>query len=174
MEDKTMTERDILSLAKETVGVLRRAGLRLAAAESCTGGLISKLITDVPGASDVFWGGIVSYSNDVKMSVLGVPRETLAEYGAVSRQTALLMADGALTACGADIAVSTTGIAGPGGGTKEKPVGTVWVAISCEKRREAHLLTHTEDAGRDAIRLMTAAYVLRLISETVAIGYGEV
>ncbi len=159
--------------AAEAVDALRRANLRLATAESCTGGLIAKLITDIPGASDVFVGSVVSYSNDVKSSLLGVPEDVLRERGAVSRETALYMADGARRACHADIAVSTTGIAGPGGGTKEKPVGTVWVAVSCEKRREAHLLAHTEDAGREAIRLATAEYVLRLIYETAEIGYGE-
>lgn len=174
MDIRAITERDVLRRAAEAVDALHRAGLRLATAESCTGGLIAKLITDIPGSSDVFWGGIVSYSNDVKKAILGVPEKILSEHGAVSRETALLMADGALDACCVDIAVSTTGIAGPGGGTKEKPVGTVWVAVSCEKRREAHLLSHTENAGREAIRLATADYVLRLISETVAIGYGEI
>lgn len=162
-----MTESEVFTAAKETVAALARAGLRLSLAESCTGGLIAKLITDVPGASDVFWGSIVSYSNEVKMSVLGVSPYTLAEHGAVSGECALEMADGSRRVCHSDIAVSVTGIAGPGGGTPEKPVGTVWVGISCDKHRGAHLLRHAETLGREDIRLMTAEHVLRLISETV-------
>lgn len=169
-----MTGDEVFTAAKEAVGALARAGLRLSLAESCTGGLIAKLITDVPGASEVFWGGVVSYSNEVKMSVLGVSPGTLAVHGAVSGECALEMADGARRVCHADIAVSVTGIAGPDGGTPEKPVGTVWVGISCDKRREAHLLRHTETSGRDEIRLMTAKHVMHLIRETAGIGYDEV
>ena len=166
-----MTERGINTAAASTVKALSSAGLRLATAESCTGGLIAKLITDIPGSSDVFSGGIVSYANEVKMSVLGVRAETLASHGAVSEKTALEMADGARHVCGADIAISTTGIAGPGGGTPEKPVGTVWIAISHGGSCEAHRLRHPEDAGRDEIRNETAKKVLELITKTIETQY---
>lgn len=102
----------------------------LATAESCTGGLISKRITDVPGASAVFECGIVSYSNRIKSKVLGVREETLKAYGAVSEQTAREMAEGALRVSGADLAVSVTGIAGPDADGTDKPVGLVYIALS--------------------------------------------
>ncbi len=161
-----LTEPEVCALAASALDAVRRASLRLATAESCTGGLVAKLITDIPGASDVFVGSVVSYSNEVKSSVLGVPEDVLRRHGAVSRETALLMADGARRVCRADIAVSTTGIAGPGGGTAEKPVGTVWVAVSCGGMRDAGLVPRTEGAGREDVRLATAEYALRLIRDT--------
>ncbi len=168
-----MSEHEISDFARELVMLLASRGMTLATAESCTGGLISKLITDIPGSSDVFTGGVVSYSNEVKKALLGVPEETLRQHGAVSEATALYMADGARHACMADIAVSATGIAGPGGGTPEKPVGTVWVAISCEKDRRAILLPlpYPECAGREAIRLATAEFLIRLVCETLKTQY---
>ena len=166
-----MTGDGITESARRVVGLLSRSGLTLSTAESCTGGLIAKLITDIPGSSEVFGGGVVSYSNEVKMSVLGVRSETLAAHGAVSEEVALEMADGARRVCGGDIAVSTTGVAGPGGGTPEKPVGTVWIAVSWGDRHEAHLLRHPEEAGRDGIRQMTARFVLDLITETIITQY---
>ncbi|MBQ5545735.1 MAG: CinA family protein [Clostridia bacterium] len=123
-------------LSEETVNVLRRSGWKLATVESCTGGLISKLITDIPGSSDVFELGITTYSNEMKTRMVGVPEEVLAHYGAVSEQTATAMAKGLLALSGADIAVSVTGIAGPGGGTAEKPVGLIFLGFAvrgCEK-----------------------------------------
>ncbi len=116
---------------EEVVGdLLRRAGKTLATAESCTGGLVGSRITDVAGSSDYYRGGIVAYSNDLKKDVLGVSRSTLAMFGAVSEETACEMASGVRRLTGADLAVATTGIAGPGGGTEEKPVGTVAVALA--------------------------------------------
>ncbi|MDE6417811.1 MAG: CinA family nicotinamide mononucleotide deamidase-related protein [Duncaniella sp.] len=108
----------------------RRHGLLIATAESCTGGNIAHSLTLIPGASDVVAGGVVSYSNEVKTRLLGVPAETIAAHGAVSEEVVRLMAEGALRATGATIAVATSGIAGPGGGTPDKPVGTVWMAAS--------------------------------------------
>jgi PncC family amidohydrolase len=110
--------------------LLRQAGMTLALAESCTGGLVAHRITDVPGSSDYFVGGIVSYSNDIKERVLGVQRTTLRRYGAVSEQTALEMARGGRRVCRADVALALTGVAGPGGGTPDKPVGLVYVALA--------------------------------------------
>ncbi len=110
--------------------LLRAKKLTLATAESCTGGLIGHLITSVPGSSDYFLGGIISYANDIKTWTVGVNPETLFEHGAVSEQTALEMAEGARNLLQADICLSVTGIAGPGGGTVAKPVGLTWIGIS--------------------------------------------
>lgn len=112
---------------------LRANRLTFACAESCTGGLLSREMTALPGASDVFWGSVVSYANEAKTTLLGVPSELIEAEGAVSAAVALAMVDG-LSASGVPLAVSITGIAGPGGGTAEKPVGTVWFGLSAKKR----------------------------------------
>ncbi len=118
-------------LLEEVVGRLLRAqGQTLALAESCTGGLVAHKLTAVAGSSDYFVGGVVAYSNVLKERLLAVPRETLVRYGAVSEETARAMAQGARSATGADLAVAVTGIAGPTGGSEEKPVGTVWFALA--------------------------------------------
>lgn len=110
--------------------MLRARGLKLATAESCTGGLIADRLTDVPGSSDYFLGGVVAYAYEAKVAVLNVSWDTLHAHGAVSRETVLEMARGARLALGADIAVSVSGIAGPGGGLPDKPVGTTWLGLS--------------------------------------------
>ncbi|RME87834.1 MAG: CinA family protein [Anaerolineae bacterium] len=110
--------------------LLRARSLTLAVAESCTGGLLGDRITNVAGSSDYFLGGVIAYANRVKEEVLGVPAETLEREGAVSRETVLAMARGVRRLLGADVALSVSGIAGPGGGTPEKPVGTTWIALS--------------------------------------------
>jgi len=115
---------------EELVALLSARGITFATAESCTGGLIPKKITDVAGCSSVYLGGVVSYANSVKQNVLGVSGETLASAGAVSHDTAEQMVLGVRALTGADVAVATTGIAGPGGGTAEKPVGLVYIAAS--------------------------------------------
>ena len=117
-------------LAAVVLDRARRAGLSLGAAESCTGGLVAGRITDVPGSSDVFVGAVVCYSNRLKTELLDVSPELIAEYGAVSEPVARAMAEGARARLGADVAVSVTGIAGPAGGTEQKPVGTVWFAVA--------------------------------------------
>lgn len=109
---------------------LREKGLTLAVAESCTGGLLGMRITEVPGSSDYFRGGVIAYSNAVKEKVLGVPREVLVERGAVSAECAQAMAEGVRALLGADLALAITGIAGPTGGTLEKPVGLVYIALA--------------------------------------------
>lgn len=119
-----------LEIAEALVHAAWAKGLIVATAESCTGGLISAAITEVPGASDVFRRGFVTYANEAKVELLGVPEALLARFGAVSEEVARAMAEGALAAADADIAVSATGIAGPGGGTETKPVGLVHMAAS--------------------------------------------
>ena len=116
---------------EEKVGeLLKEKKLFLSTAESCTGGGIAVLITSIPGSSEYFNGGIVAYSNEIKMSLLHVSAETLEKYGAVSRETVTEMVKGAMKTLKTDCAVATSGIAGPGGGTPEKPVGTVWIAAA--------------------------------------------
>lgn len=148
---------------------LRTFHLTAAAAESCTGGLVAKRITDRPGASEVFGLGICAYANEMKEKLLGVGHETLVKYGAVSRETALEMARGVRAAAGADIGVSTTGVAGPGGGTDEKPVGLVYAAAvsdAGEEVLELHLSRGRED-DRENIRLMASSYALSLVIRAV-------
>lgn len=120
--------------AQNVVQCLKAAGRTAATAESCTGGLLSGAITAVPGSSEVFGYGACTYANEAKSRLLSVKPGTLAAFGAVSEETAKEMAAGIRALSGADFGVSTTGIAGPGGGTDEKPVGTVWIGISSEKR----------------------------------------
>lgn len=116
---------------EEIVGELLRAcGWRLAVAESCTGGLVGHCLTNVPGSSDYFWGGAIAYANEAKQSLLGVQEEMLNAFGAVSQQVALEMARGIRQALSVDVGLSVTGIAGPGGGTPEKPVGLTWIGLS--------------------------------------------
>ncbi len=117
-------------LAEEIGLALRSKRKSLAVAESCTGGKLGDMLTEVPGSSDYFLGGVISYSNDSKVTLLGVDRETLRAKGAVSEEVALQMAAGARRALGADIGVGVTGVAGPGGGTHDKPVGLAYIAVS--------------------------------------------
>lgn len=118
------------SLESRIGELLRERGLKLATAESCTGGLIAHRITNIPGSSDYFLGGVVAYAYEAKVAQLGVSWETLQAYGAVSRETVVEMARGARRTLEADLVVSVTGIAGPGGGLPEKPVGTTWIGLS--------------------------------------------
>lgn len=147
---------------EEVVGrLLREAGRVVAVAESCTGGLISDRITDVAGSSDYFRGGIVAYDNAVKMELLGVESDSLEKHGAVSRQVALEMAIGCRKRLKTDIGVSATGVAGPGGGTAEKPVGTVFLGLSSEERDLAVKLNLTEN--RHLNKMLTSTSALDLI-----------
>jgi PncC family amidohydrolase len=124
-----MADQGIPQLEEELGRLLRAKGLTISVAESCTGGLLASRITDVPGSSDYFVGGIVAYRNEIKERVLGVPREILKEHGAVSEMTAEAMARGCRDLFASDIAVAVTGIAGPGGGTRAKPVGLTYIAV---------------------------------------------
>ena len=154
---------DVDSLERAVIEFLRERGMTLACAESCTGGLISKRITDVSGCSDVFVGGCVTYANGAKMRLLGVKAETLEAFGAVSEQTAREMAVGVREALGADVGISVTGIAGPGGGTPEKPVGTVFVGISTEKGTQVRKLSLSAMRSRNYIRNVSSNHAFDII-----------
>lgn len=140
-----------------------QARLKIATAESCTGGLVAALFTDIPGSSTVFERGFVTYSNKAKEEMLGVPGDVLADYGAVSEPVARMMAEGALANSRANIAVGITGIAGPGGGTKMKPVGLVHIACARENRAVVHEVLQLGDIGRSAIRMEAMETALKLI-----------
>ncbi|MCO4316548.1 CinA family protein [Phyllobacterium sp. 21LDTY02-6] len=149
--------------AIEVLEACRAAGLMLATAESCTGGMIAASITDIGGSSDVFDRGFVTYSNEAKEQMLGIPRALIAEHGAVSAEVARAMATGALQNSRAGIAVSVTGIAGPGGGSPEKPVGLVWFGLArhgSEPIAAKHLF---KDDGRESIRRAAVDAALELI-----------
>lgn len=145
----------------ELTEYLKKHHLTVATAESCTGGMLAKFITDEAGVSAVFDGGIVSYANRIKHKFLGVKDETLAAYGAVSPQTAEEMAKGICAAIGADLGIATTGIAGPGGGTDEKPVGTVFVGIYFAPTDTLKVLPLHLSGSRDTIRRQTCETAFR-------------
>lgn len=125
---RAVTDAELAALAEAVFAGLGQRGARIATAESCTGGLIAKLLTDIPGSSAVFERGIVSYSNDAKQELLDVPSVTLDTFGAVSAATVIAMADGLLARAPVQYTLAVSGVAGPDGGTPEKPVGTVWIA----------------------------------------------
>jgi len=158
---------DDADLAAVVLDRCRALKLKLAVAESCTGGMLGERITSVPGSSDVFLGGVIAYHNDVKKTLLGVRAEDVERYGAVSEEVALQMAAGVRERTGADVGVSVTGIAGPGGGTPEKPVGLVWIAIhsSEAKARRFHVV-----GDRTEIRQRAAQAALEMVRRTLAKG----
>ncbi|UCF59806.1 MAG: CinA family protein [Anaerolineaceae bacterium] len=140
---------------------LRERGLTFAVAESCTGGLLGHRITNVPGSSEYFLGGVVAYAYEAKERLLGVEHNTLYEHGAVSRETALEMARGARSVFGADIGLSVTGIAGPGGGLPEKPVGLTWVAVSMREGEWAE--SYIFEGDRHANKAQSAEGAMALL-----------
>jgi len=135
--------------------------LTISTAESCTGGLIAKLITDVPGSSEVVIGGIVSYSNEMKLKWLGVQRKTLEKFGAVSEQTVGEMLDGIRKETGSDLAIAVSGIAGPTGGTPEKPVGTVFIGVDFKNKRQVKKWLF--QGSREEVRIQSAMKALEMI-----------
>ncbi len=148
---------------EEFIGeTLRRRNLTLATAESCTAGLIAHRLTNVPGSSDYFLGGIVAYADKTKMRLLGVSPEALDRHGAVSEEIARQMAEGACRALDADIGLSVTGIAGPGGGTDEKPVGLTFIGVSGP--RGTRVQRHVWDGDREANKARSATAALRILS----------
>ena len=152
----------------DLINILKECGVTLSCAESCTGGLVAKTITDVSGCSAVFLGGVVSYANEVKINVLGVKESTLSTFGAVSKETAMEMAAGVKKLCSADIGISTTGIAGPDGGTDEKPVGTVYVGFSYKGETEAFNLKLDKNMTRDEIRRETVCKILKYAYDKIS------
>ena len=152
---------DERSIAEIVLDLARERGLTLATAESCTGGLVAARLTSVPGSSDVFRGGVVAYSNDVKERELGVAASVLEEHGAVSAETAKAMAEGARVRLGVDLAVAVTGVAGPGGGTEDKPVGLVYVHAAGPDGEEARRSDLPGD--REMVRGRAAAAALHLV-----------
>ena len=152
---------DIATLAEETIAALKAAGITVATAESCTGGLIAGALTSVSGSSDVVYGGFVSYANEAKISMLGVPFALLRQFGAVSKEVAMAMADGAMAAAGTHLAVAVTGIAGPNGGSADKPVGLVHFSVATEDGT-----THLKKVfpgNRDEVRQATVVQALKLV-----------
>ena len=142
--------------------VLRERGLTLAVAESCTGGLIGSRITDAPGSSDYFLGGMVSYSNEWKMGLLGAPEKVIEEHGAVSEETARVMAERIREISGASIGLSSTGIAGPSGGTKEKPVGLVYIGL-CDEAGSAVTMQRFGNRNRELVKRLTSQAALAFL-----------
>ncbi len=153
------------SAAKHLLAVCRARGLRVATAESCTGGLVAGALTEIAGSSDVVERGFVVYSNAAKETMLGVPAATLKRYGAVSQQTAVAMAAGALENSLADLAVSITGIAGPGGGSKQKPVGLVHFAAARRDGKSLHKRRLFGKVGRARVRERSVMQALALLEE---------
>ena len=149
------------SLAAEVLHAARAAGCTLATAESCTGGLVAAALTDVPGSSDVFRGGVVAYANDAKIALLGVSEAALDIHGAVSRECAIEMATGVRAILCADLAVAVTGIAGPSGGTPDKPIGLVWFAVATSNGADAFERAFPGD--RSGVRARATTFALDLL-----------
>jgi nicotinamide-nucleotide amidase len=157
----------LLRLAEVVLADARAKKLRIATAESCTGGLIGALLTEIPGSSDVFERGFISYSNRAKQDMLGVPGDLIADMGAVSEAVARAMAEGAVANSHAHMAVAVTGIAGPGGGTKMKPVGLVHMAACREGRSIIHEAHRFGDIGRTEVRIKTVEAALNLLHRLI-------
>jgi nicotinamide-nucleotide amidase len=153
----------LTELAATVLTEAKAAGLKIATAESCTGGLIAGLLTEIPGSSEVVERGFVTYSNEAKQDMLGVPEALLIAHGAVSEAVARAMAEGALHHASAEIAVAVTGVAGPGGGTADKPVGLVHIAAARKGGDRLHEEHRFGDIGRVQVRLKTVEAALRLL-----------
>lgn len=168
-----MFPEDIESLARRVLDMARAAGLRIATVESCTGGLVAGALTAIPGSSDVVDRGFVTYSNAAKTALAGVPELLLAAHGAVSEPVARAMALGGLQGADADLAVAITGVAGPGGGGPEKPVGLVHFAAVRKKGALIHREERFGDIGREAVRLASVRVALELLAQMLRPGAGE-
>jgi nicotinamide-nucleotide amidase len=161
-------ERDVIGAelrrkARRVLALSRAKKLRIATAESCTGGLVAAALTEIAGSSDVVECGFVTYSNEAKQKILGVPAAMLARYGAVSAETAAAMATGALKNSRANLSVAITGIAGPGGGSKQKPVGLVYFAAASRDGRRLAQTRRYGKIGRGRVRLRSVLEALRLL-----------
>jgi nicotinamide-nucleotide amidase len=158
-----MIRHDLTHAATRVLDLCRARGLTIATAESCTGGLVAAALTEIAGSSDVVDRGFVTYSNAAKQAMLGVPAGILDRHGAVSRETAEAMAKGALAHAPADLTVAVTGIAGPGGGSAEKPVGLVHFAAAARDGRLIHREQRFGDVGRTEVRLRAVAEALAML-----------
>ncbi len=158
-----MFDKAVVSLAQEIIATASARSLRIATAESCTGGLLAAALTEIPGSSDVFGRGYVTYSNRAKQDLLGIAGEQLEQHGAVSEQVARAMAEGALKKSGANLAVAVTGIAGPSGGSADKPIGLVHIAAARTGRETVHAKYLFGDVGRSAVRMKSVEAALMLL-----------
>jgi len=152
-----------INQATALLNAYKSRGLKLVTAESCTGGLISALLTEISGSSDVFECGFVTYSNESKIKLLGVDEKLIEQHGAVSEQVASAMAQGAIAKTGADVAVAVTGIAGPSGGTTEKPVGLVYIAVATKNKITC--VKNIFSGSRDDVRLQSVGKALEMLSD---------
>jgi nicotinamide-nucleotide amidase len=159
-----MLPQETLDLAERALAACRARGLKIATAESCTGGLIAAAFTHIAGSSDVFERGFVTYSNEAKSACLGVPPDLIATHGAVSEPVARAMAWGVLNVSPADLAISVTGIAGPGGGSVEKPVGLVWFGYA-RRGRECRTASHIFAGDRSLIRAQAVRFALDFLEK---------
>jgi len=162
-----MFSQDLRACAETLLAAARAKGLKIATAESCTGGLIAGLLTEIPGSSDVLDRGFFTYSNQAKEEMLGVPGAMLRQHGAVSEIVARAMAEGAIRNSTAQLSIAVTGIAGPGGGTDEKPVGLVHIAAARAGEATLHRECRFGDIGRSEIRLATVVAALEFLQSLV-------
>ncbi len=159
---------ELIQQATAVLAAYRARGWQIATAESCTGGLIGGVLTEIPGSSDVVERGFITYSNAAKSEALGVPAELIAANGAVSEPVAKAMAEGAIRASRADVTVAVTGVAGPGGGTATKPVGLVHLAVARRGGATAHRVCRFGEIGRSEIRLATVVVALEMLTDALA------
>jgi nicotinamide-nucleotide amidase len=159
---------DVTKLAKDVIAALKVGNLTIATAESCTGGLIAGALTSISGSSDVVYGGFVTYANEAKIAMVGVPYGLLKQFGAVSKEVAIAMAEGAMAAADTHIAVAVTGIAGPNGGSTDKPVGLVHFAVATEEETRHLKKSFDPTWSRDQIRQASVIEVLKLVNKALA------
>ena len=159
---------EIEKLAQEVVAALKAGGLTIATAESCTGGLVAGALTSVSGSSEVVYGGFVTYANEAKIAMLGVPYGLLRQFGAVSKEVAIAMAEGALAAAGTHVAVAVTGIAGPQGGSVQKPVGLVHFAVASAEETRHLKKSFDPNWSREQIRQASVIEALKLVTKALA------
>jgi len=171
--ERDVSDAELRQTAKRLLNLCRARGLTVATAESCTGGLVAATLTDIAGSSDVVECGFVTYSNAAKETMLGVPQATLKQHGAVSAETASAMAAGALRRSGADLSVAITGIAGPGGGSKSKPVGLVYFAATSCDGRHVESTRRFGKIGRSRVRARSVAHALELLQLLTTAGKAQ-
>jgi nicotinamide-nucleotide amidase len=159
---------EIAKLAQDVVAAMRADNLTIATAESCTGGLVAGALTSVSGSSEVVYGGFVTYANEAKIAMVGVPYGLLHQFGAVSKDVAIAMAEGAMAAAGTHIAVAVTGIAGPNGGSKEKPIGLVHFAVATDDETRHLKKSFDPTWSRDQIRQASVIEALKLVQKALA------